>query len=80
MLRRYLLTPLQSLALLTVRQLRLTRLVQLFVIWLSVEIIVMLTFTQKLPPLTTMALVLLIQCTVLVLEKAMSLVLQRLKR
>jgi len=53
--------------------------VRLFAIWLSVEIIVMLTFTQKLMPLTTMVVVMLTQCTALVLEKALSLVLSRRK-
>jgi len=64
----------------TVLLVKTTQLVRLFAIWLSVEIIVMLTFTQKLMPLTTMAVVMLTQCTALVLEKALSSVLTRLKR
>jgi len=57
-----------------------TALVRLFVIWLSVEIIVMLIFTQRLIPLTMMALVAPTQCTALLLEKALSSVLSRHKR
>jgi len=80
MLRRYLLTPLQSLVQLMAQLLKTTALVRLFVIWLSVEIIVMLIFTQRLMPLTMMVVVTLTQCTALLLEKALSLVLLRRRR
>jgi hypothetical protein len=51
---------------------RITLLAQLFVIWLSVEIIVMLTFTRKLPLPITMAVAMLSLYTVSLLAKAMS--------
>jgi len=51
---------------------KITLLAQLFVIWLSVEIIVMLTFTRRLPLLITMAVAMLSLYTVSLLAKAMS--------